>query len=136
MKPVLMARAVVEGVNLGLAYGLRRFKDLGIVPTEIRLTGSGSRSAVWRQIAADVLGFPTVALQVTEGAALGAAIHAAWTYCQVKGQPIALDKLVDDLVVVEKKTRLAPNAAAQPLYREMLLRQIDLTKKLKAGGYL
>ena len=81
-----------------------------IVPTEIRLTGGGSKSAVWRQIAADVLGFPTVrCYEVTEGAALGAAIHAAWTYCQVKGKPVSLEKLVDDLVVLDKKNaRRAP----------------------------
>ncbi len=136
MKPDFMARAVVEGVTLGLAYGLRRFKDLGIVPEEIRLTGGGSKSAVWRQIAADVFGYPTVALKVTEGAALGAAIQAAWTYCQVKGKPLSLEKLVDDLVVVEKKTRVEPRKEARALYRELLLRQIDLTKKLKTGGYL
>jgi xylulokinase len=136
MKPDFMARAVVEGVTLGLAYGLRRFKDLGILPTEIRLTGGGSKSAVWRQIAADVLGFPTVALQVTEGAALGAAIQAAWTYGGVKGKPLTLEKLVDDLVVVDKKTRVEPNGEAQSIYRELLLQQIDLTKKLKTGGYL
>ncbi|MEP7249804.1 MAG: xylulokinase, partial [Spartobacteria bacterium] len=136
MKPDFMARAVVEGVTLGLAYGLRRFKDLKIVPKEIRLTGGGSKSAVWRQIAADVLGFPTVALRVTEGAALGAAIQAAWTYCQVKGKPVTLESLVDDLVMVEKKTRVEPNEKARELYRELLLRRIDLTKKLKTGGYL
>ncbi len=136
MKPDFMARAVVEGVMLGLAYGLRRFKEVGIVPTEIRLTGGGSKSAVWRQIAADVLGFPTVALKVTEGAALGAAIHAAWTYCQVKGKPVSLEKLVDDLVVLDKKTRVEPNKESITFYREQLLKQIDLTKKLKTGGYL
>ena len=131
-----MARAVVEGVTLGLAYGLRRFKELGIVPTEIRLTGGGSKSAVWRQIATDVLGLPTVALRVTEGAALGAAIQAAWTYCKVKGKPVKLEKFVDDLVVVEKKTRIEPDKETAAFYREQLLRQIDLTKKLKTGGYL
>jgi len=136
MKPDFMARAVVEGVTLGLAYGLRRFKELGIVPTEVRLTGGGSKSAVWRRIAADVLGFPTVALKVAEGAALGAAIQAAWTYCQVKGKPLSLEKLVDDLVVVDKKTRVEPDKEAQSVYRELLLRQIDFTKKLKTGGYL
>ena len=136
MKPDFMARAVVEGVTLGLAYGLRRFKELGIVPTEVRLTGGGSKSAVWRRIAADVLGFPTVALKVTEGAALGAAIQAAWTYCQVKGKPLSLEKLVDDLVVVDKKTRIEPDKEAHSVYRELLLRQIDFTKKLKTGGYL
>ena len=136
MTPDFMARAVVEGVTLGLAYGLRRFQDLGIVPAEIRLTGGGSKSAVWRQIAADVLGFPTVALRVTEGAALGAAIQAAWTYSEVKGQPLSLEKLVDDLVKVDKKTRLEPRKETQTFYRELLLRRIDLTKKLKTGGYL
>jgi xylulokinase len=136
MMAAFMARAVVEGVTLGLAYGLRRFKDLGIVPMEIRLTGGGSQSAVWRQLAADVFGVPTVALRVTEGAALGAAIQAAWTYCQVKGKPVSLEKLVDDLVVVERKTRVEPRKENLTFYREQLLRQIDLTKKLKTGGYL
>ncbi len=136
MKPEFMARAVVEGATLGLAYALRRFKDLEIAPGEIRLTGGGSKSAVWRQIAADVLGLPTVALKVTEGAALGAAIHAAWTYCQIKGKPLTLEQLVDDLVVVAKKTRVEPRKESSALYGELLLRRIDLTKKLKTAGYL
>ena len=136
MKPDYMARAVVEGVTLGLAYGLRRFKELGIVPTKVRLTGGGSKSAVWRKIATDILGLPTVALKVSEGAALGAAIQAAWTYCQVKGKPLTLEKLVDDLVVVDKKSSLEPDKEAMLLYRELLLRQVDFAKKLKTGGYL
>jgi xylulokinase len=136
MRPDCMARAVVEGVTLGLAYGLRRFKDLGIVPEEIRLTGGGSKNAAWRQIAADILGFPTVALRVTEGAALGAAIQAGWSYCQVKGKPVSLEELVDNLVVVEKKTRVEPTKNSSALYGELLLRRIDLTKKLKTAGYL
>ena len=136
MKPDFMARAVVEGVTLGLAYGLRRFKELGVAATEVRLTGGGSKSAVWRQIAANVLGLPTVALQVTEGAALGAAIHAAWTYCRVKGKPLTLERLVDDLVLVDKESRVEAEQEAQPLYRDLLFQQIDLTRKLKTGGYL
>ena len=136
MKPDYMARAVVEGVTLGLAYGLRRFRDLGIVPTEVRLTGGGSKSAVWRRIATDILGLPTVKLRVAEGAALGAAIQAAWTYAKVKGKPVKLGKLVDQLVVVEKKERLEPRKETVAFYREQLLRQIDLTKKLKTSGFL
>ncbi|MGB8342908.1 MAG: xylulokinase [Chthoniobacterales bacterium] len=136
MKPDFMARAAVEGVTLGLAYGLRRFKDLGIVPEEIRLTGGGSKSAIWRQIAADVLGFPVVALRVTEGAALGAAIQAGWTYDKVKGKPVSLEKLVEELVIVEKKTRVEPTKESRTFYNELLLRQIDLMKKLKTSGYL
>ncbi|HEV8422098.1 MAG TPA: xylulokinase [Chthoniobacterales bacterium] len=136
MTPDFMARAVVEGVTLGLAYGMRRFRDLGIVPKEIRLTGGGSQSRIWRQIVADALGLPTVTLKVTESSALGAAIHAAWTYCQVKGKPVSLEKLVDDLVGVEKDTRLEPIKESHELYRHLLLRYMDLTTKLKSASYL
>ncbi|MDD3181110.1 MAG: xylulokinase [Opitutaceae bacterium] len=41
-----LARAAMEGVTLGMNYGLRRLVDLGIKPKEIRLTGGGAKSAV------------------------------------------------------------------------------------------
>ena len=74
--PAHLARAAMEGVTLGMAYGLRRMKSLGLKPTEIRLTGGGSRSAVWRQMLADIFGYPVVTMESSEGAALGAAIQA------------------------------------------------------------
>ena len=40
------------------------------------LTGGGSKSAIWRQICADVFGCRVVTLAESEGAALGAAIQA------------------------------------------------------------
>jgi len=76
MKPGHMARAVMEGVTLGMAYGLGRMAQLGIAPVEIRLTGGGAQSAVWRQICANVFNCPVVTLAETESAALGAAIQA------------------------------------------------------------
>ena len=76
MTPAHMARATMEGVTLGLAYGLHRMRTLGITPTEIRLTGGGSKSSVWRQICADVFNCRVVTLAESEGAALGAAIQA------------------------------------------------------------
>jgi xylulokinase len=76
MKPAHLMRATMEGVTLGLAYGLDGLRQLGIVPTEIRLTGGGSKSAVWRQICADIFACRVVTLAEAEGAALGAAIQA------------------------------------------------------------
>lgn len=76
MQPALLARAVMEGVTLGLAYGLERMRSLGIAPTEIRLTGGGSNSRIWRQICADVFNCRVVTLAAAEGAALGAALQA------------------------------------------------------------
>jgi xylulokinase len=136
MNPAEIGRAVVEGITMGLAYGMKRIIDLGIAPKELRVTGGGSKSAIWRQIVADVFGYPTVALKVAEGAALGAAIQAAWTYCQVKGKPVALDKLVRDVVKIDRKSRMEPDKENHALYLELRSRQSDLTRKLATGGYL
>ncbi len=79
LTPAHMARAAMEGVTLGMAYGLRRMESLGLKPSEIRLTGGGSKSPAWRQILADIFGYPVVTMQSAEGAALGAAIQALAT---------------------------------------------------------
>jgi xylulokinase len=131
-----IARAVVEGITMGLAYGMKRIVELGITPNELRVTGGGSKSPVWRQIVADVFGCPAVAMKTPEGVALGGAIQSAWTYCQVKGKPIALETLVRDLVGIDKKSIEQPRKAAQALYSELRSRQSDLTRQLATGGFL
>ena len=105
MKPALMARAVMEGVTLGLAYGLERMQELGISPAEIRLTGGGSKSAVWRQICADIFNCPVVTLAESEGAALGAAIPGVWL-------PFKLNKSVADWAAEIVKTN--PSERVEP----------------------
>jgi xylulokinase len=74
------ARASMEGVTLGMNYGLRRLTELGVKPTQIRATGGGAKSKVWRQIMADVFDTPVVTLEVGEGAAYGAALQALWCW--------------------------------------------------------
>ena len=71
-----LTRATVEGVTLGLNYGLNRMKELGINPSEIRLTGGASRNRVWAQICADIFDTEVVGFKESEGAALGAASQA------------------------------------------------------------
>ncbi len=71
-----LVRAVMEGVAFGLRDSLAILHEMGLRPTEVRLSGGGSRSAVWRQIVADVLGTEVVTMQVAEGAAYGAALLA------------------------------------------------------------
>jgi xylulokinase len=121
---------------MGLAYGMKRLLDLGIEPAEVRLTGGGSRSAVWRRIATDIFGYPTIALKIAEAAAFGAAIHAAWSYSLVKGKPVSLENLVRDAVKTDRKTRLEPRRETASFYAELRLRQSDLTRKLSSSGYL
>ncbi len=134
--PANVARATMEGATLGLAYGLKRFRELGIVPREIRLTGGGSKSKVWRQIAADIFGESTVCLQSAEGAALGAAIQAAWAYGIVNNSGPSLPDLTTRLVKPDETTRAHPAKENTALYAALLSRHTDLTRKLERGGFL
>jgi xylulokinase len=71
-------RAVLEGVAFGLRDSLELMRSIGLADaSEIRATGGGSRSPLWRQIVADVLGTSVVTTSSTEGAAQGAAMLAA-----------------------------------------------------------
>ncbi len=136
LDPANFARAVMEGATLGLAYGLNRLRGLGMRPTEIRLTGGGSQSAAWRQICADVFGLPVAGLETSEGAALGAAIQAAWTHLAVQGKAGKLRDLVTRLVRPDEKTRAEPEAAHKQLYADLLHKQTDMTRRLHSGGFL
>ena len=134
--PAHLARAAVEGVTIGLAYGLKRFKELGLNPAEIRITGGGSKSPTWRQIVADSFGVPVVALQTSEGAGLGAALQAAYVVLNESGQPTTFAQLATRLVQVDQSSRAEPNAAHTSFYAAQLERQMDLTGVLASAGYL
>lgn len=135
-KPEYMARAAVEGAILGLGYGLQRFRELGIAPAEIRLTGGGSNSSLWRQICADVFGVPTVCLKSGEGAGLGAAIQAGWTWNKENGSDASLPEACERLVQTEPATRSEPDSAVTKVYREVLERSTRLCQALHAEKLL
>lgn len=71
-----VVRAILEGVAFGLRDSLEIIRSLKIPVNEIRITGGGGKSPLWRQIVADVLGHPVVTINVEEGPAFGAAIIA------------------------------------------------------------
>lgn len=114
-----MARAAMEGVALGLNYGLNRLKDLGIRPKQIRLTGGGSKNPVWRQILADVFDAEVVGLSTAEGAAMGAAIQAKWSFMLHQGERIRVQQITDALVKVDPSTRCQPRKVEVKRYRQL-----------------
>jgi xylulokinase len=69
-------RSVLEGVSFGLRDCLELIRGLGVPIEQVRASGGGARSALWRQIQADVFGNELVLVNVTEGAAYGAALLA------------------------------------------------------------
>jgi len=73
-----LARAVIEGVAFGLRDGLDLMVGAGMArPMQIRASGGGTASPLWRHILADVLEADIATVTTTEGAAFGAALLAA-----------------------------------------------------------
>jgi xylulokinase len=69
-------RAILEGVAFSLRDTFTIFHEIAIPIGVIRLGGGGARSALWRQIQADVYGRRVETVAAEEGAAYGAAILA------------------------------------------------------------
>ncbi len=72
-----MVRAVLEGVTYALRDSLAIIKELGVPVRQIRASGGGSKSPLWRQIQADVFGQRIVTMAADEGPAFGVALLAA-----------------------------------------------------------
>ena len=90
-----LTRAVLEGVAFGLRDGLDLMIEAGMAPpSQIRASGGGIASPLWRQILADVLGAEIATVNTTEGAAYGAGILAAVGAGWYRGVDLACDALV------------------------------------------
>jgi xylulokinase len=72
-----LTRAVLEGVAFGLKDCFELMLGAGLPPIrQVRISGGGARSPLWRQIISDVLGVELVTVSTTESAAFGAALLA------------------------------------------------------------
>ncbi len=131
--PSHIARAAMEGVTLGMNYGLDRMRELGIKPKEIRLTGGGSKNRAWRQIAADIFNAEVVCLRIDEGAAYGAALQAMWTYLNYVGEGISIQKITDIFVKVDEDTYAYPEQRNVEVYRELQKIQNRVSKCLRGA---
>ena len=125
------ARAAMEGVTLGMNYGLRRLAELGVRPQQIRATGGGANSKFWRQIMADIFGTEVVTLKVAEGAAYGAALQALWCWRQTRGESLAIAEITDRFVQLNRSETTEPTAANASVYRELQDLQDGFSRSLR-----
>lgn len=96
-KPHLI-RAVLEGVAYGLRDSFAIIEGMGVAIAEVRASGGGARSVLWRQIQSDVTGYPHSVINVDEGPAYGAALLAgvgAGLYASVETACDATIRTVD-----------------------------------------
>ncbi len=71
-----LTRAVLEGVSYGLRDSVELIRALDVPTSQVRVSGGGARSTLWRQILADVLNADVATVNIGEGAAFGAALLA------------------------------------------------------------
>ena len=109
----ILCRAVLEGHVLNLYDGFRR---MPVRPNEIRLTGGLCQSEGWCQTIADVFEAEAVPVE-GEGAALGAAVHAAWVFSTEMGEAVELSDLTGTYVVLDEHRRKKPISEHVNIYR-------------------
>ena len=109
----ILCRAVLEGHVLNLYNGFQR---MPVEPKEVRLTGGLSKSEAWSQMIADVFE-AEVAPVVGEGAALGAALHAAWVWFKESGESYSIKEIVDPFVTLDESKRKKPIQANIEVYK-------------------
>jgi xylulokinase len=72
-----VARAIMEGVCFAMRDSLEIITQLGVPVRQVRVTGGGSKSPLWRELQANVFGRQVVTVNAEEGPAYGAALLAA-----------------------------------------------------------
>jgi xylulokinase len=72
-----MVRAVMEGVTYSLRDSMEIFRSMDVPMRQIRTSGGGAKSKLWREMQANVLGKKVVTINTDQGPALGVALLAA-----------------------------------------------------------
>ena len=116
-----MYRAILEGIAFEqrlLTEGVEQ--ATGVPITEILMLGGGSRSALWCQIMADVLGREVKLVREQESTALGAGIHAA----KAMGFYESLELAAEAMTGIEKQ--FSPDLAAHETYTKIFAAYCNL----------
>ena len=113
------ARAVLEGVALNLGLILEALRAQDVQVGRLLLIGGGARSAVWRQILADVLDLPVwLPALTTEATALGAVVAG--------GVGVGL---FTDFNVVDRLVSARPAEQPEPARHQQYAALLDLFRQ-------
>ncbi|MXN89407.1 xylulokinase [Pasteurella canis] len=122
-----LCRAMMEAASFTLRYGLDLFRQAGLSTSQIRLIGGGAKSAVWRQMIADIMNTEVVCLKEEEAAALGGAIQAMWA--NGEGE---LAELCQDFVHLDEESVVQPEPQSFVEYERIYQRYLTLLQQYSA----
>jgi xylulokinase len=126
-----MTQAVLEGVAFALRDSLEVARSLGLVIRRSKLCGGGAKSALWKEILANVLNLELECVETEEGPGYGAAILAAVACGEYPSVQAAAEKLVKVTSSVRPDAEIASRyetcyqifrrlyPALKPLYRDL-----------------
>ncbi len=113
-------RSIMEGVAFSFREGLETFKETGIEPTTILLSGGGTKNATWRQIITDVLNVPTQMINIEDHSPFGAAVFAKFASEQKINTPEGQKELGEFYrKTIAISHRLNPSPQTHALYDEI-----------------
>lgn len=118
-------RSIMEGVTFSLKDCLEIITEMGVEVSEIRASGGGGKSNIWRQMQADVFGKSICRISSDEGPALGVAILAGVGAGIYKSVPEACQE------VIKVKDSLSPNEDRIKKYNDFYNIYAKLYKSLK-----
>lgn len=120
-----MIRSIMEGVVFSLKDCMDVMIDMGIEAREIRASGGGGKSKLWREIQADIFGTDILTINSSEGPAFGAALIA--------GTGVGIYKSVQEAcdAVIEIKTKEKMKIENNSRYAKLHVIYSDIYKSLK-----
>lgn len=123
-----MYRAVLESIG----YEYRLYQDIlsdisgNRAAKEIYCIGGGSKSALFNQIKADILGVPYTTLDMNDTGTLGAAIIAGYAIGAYRSMAETADSMIKKVVTI------SPDTCTSLTYTKMSQRYRDLIEILRA----
>jgi xylulokinase len=114
----------LEGIGYGFRHHLDVLAELGLEAVRARVSNGGARSALWKQVTADVLGLPLEQVAQHPGSSLGAAY--------ISGMGVGMfDAWADIERFVEISAVVEPDLAAHERYQRLYAVYRDLYTSLE-----
>lgn len=120
-----MIRSVMEGVSYSLKDCMEIIKETGIEVNEVRASGGGGKSFLWRQMQSDIFNCDVNTINSSEGPALGVAILAGVGTGQYSSVQEACE------AVIKVKTTVSPEKNSAELYTRDYARYKEIYNALR-----
>lgn len=122
-----MLRAVMEGVGYSLVDCMNIIRDMGLSVSEVRASGGGGKSPLWRQMQADMFRSDISTTNSSEGPALGVALLAGVGAGIYKSVPEACDATIQ---TVSTQAPIPENAKVYEKYYKVYQALYPAVKEL------